>query len=109
MTRALDFVFAVIGLVLLAPLFAAIAIIIKLFDRGPVFFFQTRVGQFGRLFRVRKFRTMVPQAERQGLPLTIAGDRRITRIGAWLRSTKLDELPQLWNVVKGEMSFVGPR
>jgi lipopolysaccharide/colanic/teichoic acid biosynthesis glycosyltransferase len=94
---------------LLAPMFAAIAVAIKLGDGGPVFFSQTRVGQFGRPFRLHKFRTMVPQAEQQGLQLTLGGDVRITRVGRWLRRTKLDELPQLWNVAKGEMSVVGPR
>jgi lipopolysaccharide/colanic/teichoic acid biosynthesis glycosyltransferase len=109
MKRALDFTFALIGLVLVSPLLAVVAIAIKVSDRGPVFFSQTRIGQFGRPFRMHKFRTMVPQAEQQGIPLTVGADRRITRIGHWLRRTKLDELPQLWNVVKGQMSLVGPR
>jgi lipopolysaccharide/colanic/teichoic acid biosynthesis glycosyltransferase len=109
MRRALDFVFAILGLALLAPLFAVIATAIKLGDRGPVFFSQVRVGRRGRPFRVHKFRTMIPHAESQGMPLTVGGDRRITAVGRWLRGTKLDELPQLWNVMKGEMSFVGPR
>jgi lipopolysaccharide/colanic/teichoic acid biosynthesis glycosyltransferase len=109
MKRALDFIFAVIALAVLAPAFALIAVATKLGDRGPVFFSQTRVGKFGRLFRMHKFRTMIPQAERQGLPLTVSGDERITRVGNWLRRTKLDELPQFWNVLKGDMSLVGPR
>src|SRR3954463_913650 len=101
MKRALDFMFAFIGLVLLAPLFAVIAAAIKLGDRGPVFFSQVRVGQFGRPFRVHKFRTMIPNAEQLGPLLTVDGDQRVTRVGRWLRRRKLDELPQLWNVVKG--------
>ena len=109
MRRALDITFALLGLVLLSPLLACIAAAMKVADRGPIFFSQTRVGQFGRPFRMHKFRTMVPNAEQQGIPLTVGADRRITRVGHWLRRTKLDELPQLWNVVKGDMSLVGPR
>jgi lipopolysaccharide/colanic/teichoic acid biosynthesis glycosyltransferase len=109
MKRAFDLTFALLGLVLTSPLSVAIAVAVKLGDRGPILFSQTRVGRYGRPFRMHKFRTMVPQAEQQGIPLTIGRDRRITRVGHWLRRTKLDELPQLWNVVKGEMSLVGPR
>jgi lipopolysaccharide/colanic/teichoic acid biosynthesis glycosyltransferase len=109
MKRALDLIFAVLGLILLAPLLAVIALVIKFGDGGPVFFAQQRIGQFGVLFRMYKFRTMVVNAEQIGLALTTRNDPRITRVGEWLRRTKLDELPQLWNVVKGDMSLVGPR
>lgn len=109
MKRTFDFTFALMSLVLLVPLLAVIAAAIKLGDKGPAIFSQTRIGQFGRPFRMYKFRTMVPQAELLGIQLTVGDDHRITKVGRWLRRTKLDELPQLWNVVKGEMSFVGPR
>jgi lipopolysaccharide/colanic/teichoic acid biosynthesis glycosyltransferase len=109
MKRTFDLLFALAGLCVTSPLLAAIVVAIKLGDRGPVIFSQTRVGQHGRPFRMHKFRTMVTNAERIGIPLTVGSDPRITRVGHWLRRTKLDELPQLWNVVKGEMSLVGPR
>jgi lipopolysaccharide/colanic/teichoic acid biosynthesis glycosyltransferase len=86
-----------------------IAVWIKLDSRGPVFFLQERVGQFGRLFRIFKFRSMIVDAEMRGSQITVSGDRRITRSGRLLRKYKLDELPQLFNVIKGEMSLVGPR
>lgn len=107
--RALDLIIAVPATILLSPLFIVIAIGIKLDSRGPVFFRQQRVGQFGRLFRIFKFRTMTAEAETQGAQITIGQDRRITRGGRFLRKYKLDELPQLLNVIKGEMSLVGPR
>jgi lipopolysaccharide/colanic/teichoic acid biosynthesis glycosyltransferase len=88
---------------------AVIALVIKLGDWGPVFFAQQRIGRFGEPFRIYKFRTMVANAEKLGIPLTTRDDPRITHVGHWLRRTKLDELPQLWNVVKGDMSLVGPR
>jgi lipopolysaccharide/colanic/teichoic acid biosynthesis glycosyltransferase len=91
------------------PLFAAIAVCIKLGDGGPVFFRQQRVGQNGRLFRIWKFRTMRQGAHKMGPQITRRGDTRITIIGRALRAWKLDEIPQLLNVVLGEMSFVGPR
>ncbi len=106
---ALDLIVAVPATILLSPLFIVIAIVIKLDSRGPVFFRQQRVGQFGRRFRIFKFRTMTPEAETQGAQITIGQDRRITRGGRFLRKYKLDELPQLLNVIKGEMSLVGPR
>jgi lipopolysaccharide/colanic/teichoic acid biosynthesis glycosyltransferase len=83
--------------------------LIKLDDGGAVFFRQVRVGRDGRLFRVWKFRTMIANAEQRGGPLTVGEDPRTTRIGRWLRRSKLDELPQLFNVLAGEMSLVGPR
>jgi lipopolysaccharide/colanic/teichoic acid biosynthesis glycosyltransferase len=109
MKRAMDIVFATAGLIAAAPLMALIALAIYRCDRRPVLFSQTRVGQFGRQFRLYKFRTMIADAEKLGIPLTAGNDRRITGIGRWLRRSKLDELPQLWNVVKGDMSLVGPR
>ena len=107
--RLFDLVASAAGLLLLAPLFALVALAIKLDDGGPVFFRQERIGLKGRSFRMWKFRTMVEGAERLGEKLTVAGDRRITRAGRFLRRAKLDELPQLINVLKGEMSLVGPR
>ncbi len=107
--RLLDVVGAGVGLVVLSPFFAVIAAWIKLHDGGPVFFRQVRVGKGGRLFRIYKFRTMVVDAERMGLQLTTGKDPRITPVGRFLRKYKLDELPQLINVLKGEMSLVGPR
>ena len=107
--RCFDVIAASLGLVLLAPLFAVVAVLIQAGDGGPVFFRQRRVGRFGREFRIWKFRTMVVDAERRGGPLTAGSDPRVTRVGAILRRLKIDELPQLLNVVRGEMSLVGPR
>jgi lipopolysaccharide/colanic/teichoic acid biosynthesis glycosyltransferase len=107
--RVLDIASAGVGVALLAPLFALLAILVKAEDAGPVFYRQERVGYRGRPFRMWKFRTMVPDAEARGLPLTVGRDPRLTRIGAWLRRLKLDELPQLFNVLVGDMSLVGPR
>jgi lipopolysaccharide/colanic/teichoic acid biosynthesis glycosyltransferase len=107
--RTFDLVGAGLGVVLLAPLLALLAILVKAEDGGPVLFKQERVGYRGRRFRNWKFRTMVPDAEARGLPLTVGRDPRVTRIGAWLRRLKLDELPQLFNVLFGDMSLVGPR
>lgn len=107
--RLFDLLIAVPALVLLAPLFAGLMLWIKLDSRGPVFFRQARVGRRGRLFRIFKFRTMVVDAEQQGAQLTVGQDRRITRCGHFLRQYRLDELPQFINVLKGEMSLVGPR
>jgi lipopolysaccharide/colanic/teichoic acid biosynthesis glycosyltransferase len=108
--RALDVLGATVGLTLSAPLLAASAIAVRLEDQGPVFFRQERVGQDGRLFEVLKLRTMVVNAHTQGAGYAVdKGDSRITRAGSLLRKTSLDELPQLWNVLRGEMSLVGPR
>lgn len=106
--RVFDLCIAVPGLVLLAPLFLIIALLIKLDDGGPVFFLQERVGYRGRRFKIWKFRTMYVGAEQKG-SLTVGSDPRITRVGRWLRKWKLDEFPQLINVILGEMSLVGPR
>ncbi len=105
--RALDVVLSGIGLIVSAPLWALIAAAIKLDDGGPVFYGQERVGQAGWRFRSWKFRSMVPGAEQRRQ--AAAGDARVTRVGRLLRATALDELPQLWNIFVGEMSFVGPR
>ncbi|MEW6301887.1 MAG: sugar transferase [Verrucomicrobiota bacterium] len=107
--RCYDMVFSFGGLVLLSPMFLVIATLIKLTDGGPVFYLQIRIGQRGRSFRICKFRTMICAAEQVGPSITKAGDARVTWIGRILRDTKLDEFPQLWNVLKGEMSLVGPR
>lgn len=109
MKRLFDILCAMAGLVVLSPLLIVLATAILLKEGRPVFFRQERVGQFGKPFRIWKFRTMVPNAETLGASLTAAGDVRITPLGAWLRKTKLDELPQLLNVLLGEMSLVGPR
>lgn len=106
--RLCDMTVAAVGLVLLAPLMAVIALLIKCESRGPALFCQVRVGLGGRPFTMYKFRTMVPGAEQGGLTV-LSGDPRVTRLGHWLRSFSLDELPQLANVLQGEMSLVGPR
>jgi lipopolysaccharide/colanic/teichoic acid biosynthesis glycosyltransferase len=107
--RIFDCGVAALGLILLLPLMAVIALLIKLDSPGSVFFAHERVGRHGRKFKVLKFRTMVQDAPKLGGAITARHDPRITRIGRLLRTTKLDELPQLWNVLKGEMSLVGPR
>ena len=109
MKRVLDVLCALLGLVLLAPLLAVIAAAIWLEDRRAPLFFGARMAQVKGEFRMVKFRTMLPDAWKTGVNSTAAGDRRITRVGRLLRRTKLDELPQLWNVLVGDMSLVGPR
>ncbi|RZV58128.1 MAG: sugar transferase [Candidatus Brocadia sp. BROELEC01] len=109
MKRLLDLVFSVIGLIVCLPLFVLIAFLIKCNSRGPVFFVQKRVGKGFRLFNLYKFRTMITDASQKGLQVTAVGDPRITKVGRFLRKTKIDELPQLINVFKGDMSLVGPR
>ena len=93
----------------LSPVFAALALMIKLDSKGPVFYRQERVTQYGRVFKIYKFRTMVQDADKIGSLVTTSGDERITRVGKRLRGCRLDELPQLINIWKGEMSFVGTR
>lgn len=107
--RVFDILVAAIGLAVLSPLFAVVAILIRLDSRGPVFFRQERIGKGMRPFFIFKFRTMGTDAARRGGQITFGEDPRITRVGRLLRSTKVDELPQLINVLKGEMSLVGPR
>lgn len=109
MKRLFDLVAAGIGLVLLAPVMAIIGVLVRKDSEGPALFRQERVGREGRPFRLLKFRSMASVPETGGPLITARGDSRITRIGAKLRATKLDELPQLINVVRGEMSIVGPR
>jgi lipopolysaccharide/colanic/teichoic acid biosynthesis glycosyltransferase len=104
-----DIVASFLGLLLLTPLLLGVALLIKLDSRGPVFFRQERIGRGGRPFLIYKFRTMLPDALRRGGLITFGVDPRITRIGGLLRKTKIDELPQLINVLRGEMSLVGPR
>jgi len=107
--RLFDLVVAAAGLLLLSPLLLGIALWIKLDSPGPVFFRQQRVGRFGALFRIHKFRSMSDGAPLAGSQLTVGADPRITRAGQVLRRTKLDELPQLIDVLAGTMSLVGPR
>lgn len=107
--RLFDLFSSVVGLLVLSPLLLLLAVLVKASDGGSVFFRQLRIGQDGSPFHIVKFRTMVQNAEQFGLSVTRDGDARITRVGRFLRKTKLDELPQLWNVLVGDMSFVGPR
>ena len=107
--RYLDVTIASIALVVALPVFVLIAVLIRLDSRGPIFFFQTRLGLNGRLFEIYKFRTMNVMENGDTIPQVCEHDRRITRVGAWLRSLSLDELPQLLNVIAGDMSLVGPR
>lgn len=107
--RLFDLLVAAIALLLLSPLLLAAALAIKLDSPGPVFFRQERVGRHGVVFRIHKFRTMVHDAAALGLPLTVGSDARVTRVGAWLRERRIDELPQLIDVLAGRMSLVGPR
>jgi exopolysaccharide biosynthesis polyprenyl glycosylphosphotransferase len=107
--RASDLALSAFGLLLFTPFIAAAGLAIWVEDRGPVFFFQSRVGKNQVRFKLVKLRTMRPGSEASGDPYTQPGDLRITRVGRLLRSTRLDELPQLWNVLKGDMSMIGPR
>jgi lipopolysaccharide/colanic/teichoic acid biosynthesis glycosyltransferase len=107
--RAFDILVSVAGLIVLLPLLLLVATAIKLDSSGPVFFRQWRVGRRFRRFGIYKFRTMIDDAFDRGLPITVGRDSRITRVGKILRKTKIDELPQLLNVLKGDMSLVGPR
>jgi lipopolysaccharide/colanic/teichoic acid biosynthesis glycosyltransferase len=109
MKRSFDIVFSFVGLIILLPLFIVVGLLIKLTSSGPVFYHQTRVGYKGKDFRLFKFRTMKVDADKNGL-LTVGGrDPRVTSVGYYLRKFKIDELPQLINVLNGTMSFVGPR
>ena len=107
--RLLDLILVIPGVVLLSPLFVIVAVWIWLDTPGPILFRQKRVGQYGKIFHIMKFRTMEVDAENKGPSITVDSDCRITRSGRILRKYKLDELPQLFNVLKGEMSLVGPR
>jgi lipopolysaccharide/colanic/teichoic acid biosynthesis glycosyltransferase len=107
--RVLDLFFAIIGFLILSPFLVVVAIAVRLSSPGPALFRSRRVGRFGKEFFLLKFRTMTKDAPLDGPAITIGKDRRITRLGAILRSSKIDELPQLLNVIRGEMSLVGPR
>lgn len=107
--RAVDALISFVALILLSPLLLLIAVLVKLTSRGPALYWQERVGRDGHVFRIAKFRSMTANAEQNGRTITAAGDERVTPVGAILRKLKLDELPQLWNVMCGEMSLVGPR
>lgn len=105
--RTFDLLASLSGLLILSPVFLVIALLIKIKMPGRIFFIQERVGRNGKIFRLVKFRTMVENHD--GRVITVKGDNRITPLGVRLRKYKLDELPELWNVLKGDMSFVGPR
>ena len=108
--RAFDVIVAGAGLVVFSPVAAVIAVLVRIEDGGPVLFSQERVGRHGRVFAAYKFRSMVPDAERHtGAVQAAADDPRVTRVGRLLRATAFDELPQLWNILRGDMSVVGPR
>ncbi|MDR3051353.1 MAG: sugar transferase [Oscillospiraceae bacterium] len=107
--RGFDLLCAALGLVVLCPVLLCAAAAVRFSGPGPVFYRQTRIGRDGRPFAILKFRTMVADADRLGLPITVGRDPRITAVGAFLRRSKLDELPQLLNVLRGDMSLVGPR
>ena len=109
MIRLLDIIFSTLGIIILLPLFLIICLIIKADSKGGCFFIQERIGKGGKPFGILKFRTMRCGADADGLLTIGTHDKRITRVGTFLRKTKIDELPQLWNVLKGEMSIVGPR
>jgi len=104
-----DVLFSVFGLIITIPVLTIVALVIKISSPGPVFYRGERVGKGGKIFRIFKFRTMVPDAEKLGGPSTAGDDPRLLKIGHFLKRYQLDELPQLINVLKGEMSFVGPR
>ena len=107
--RFFDFIFSLLGLIIASPLLLVISLWIKIDSSGPVFYRGERVGQFGKKFRIFKFRTMVDNADKMGGPSTAGDDSRLTKIGIFLKKYQLDELPQLINVFLGQMSFVGPR
>lgn len=107
--RCFDFIVSFIGIIILLPVFIIVSIAIKLDSKGDILFLQKRVGRYGKEFNIYKFRTMVTDAEKIGKQITIGKDDRITKVGAFLRRFKIDELPQLLNVFKGDMSLVGPR
>ncbi|MCF0147264.1 MAG: sugar transferase, partial [Clostridium sp.] len=107
--RIFDFLVSLLGIVILSPVFIIVSIAIKIDSKGSILFLQKRVGKDGREFNIYKFRTMVTDAEKLGKQITIGNDSRITKVGAFLRKFKIDELPQLFNVLLGDMSLVGPR
>lgn len=107
--RIMDIVLSLFGLIISSPIILVISILIKLETPGPVFFLQERVGLNGKYFRVIKLRSMVVDAEKNGVQWAEKNDPRVTRIGSFIRKTRIDEIPQLWNVLVGDMSLVGPR
>lgn len=107
--RIFDIIVSLIGIIIISPILIIVAISIKLDSKGNVLFLQKRIGKDGKPFNIYKFRTMVSNAEKLGAQITVGKDSRITRVGAFLRKYKIDELPQLFNVLKGDMSLVGPR
>lgn len=107
--RIFDLIFSLFVLIMISPLLLLVAILVKIDSKGPVFYKAIRVGQFGRIFKMWKFRTMVEGADLKGPSITVSNDNRVTRIGRILRKTKLDELPSFLNVLLGDMSVVGPR
>ncbi|MEK7433718.1 MAG: sugar transferase [Cyanobacteriota bacterium] len=104
-----DFIFGLFALLLLSPLFILVSILIKILDPGPIFFLQERVGKNEKIFLIYKFRTMIVNADKVGPVLTEKDDPRITKLGKFLRHSSIDEFPQLINIIKGEMSLIGPR
>lgn len=109
MNRPCDIILAALAIVISLPAMVLLAVVIVLDSRGPVIFMQDRVGRNGRLFKIYKFRTMVPDAESKGPLLAVKGDHRVTRAGGFLRRWSLDEIPQVFNIIKGDMAVVGPR
>lgn len=109
--RIIDIVLSLLGIIILSPVFVVVAILVKITSKGKIFFLQERLGKDGKVFKIIKFRTMVTNAEKigSGLRIESENDSRITKIGKILRATSLDELPQFFNIVKGDMSIIGPR
>lgn len=107
--RVFDFIVAVLLLVLLAPVFVIVAILVKLTSAGPILYKQERVTTYGRVFKIYKFRTMVENADKMGSLVTLDNDTRVTKLGRFLRRFRMDEIPQLFNIILGQMSFVGTR
>lgn len=107
--RVFDVIVSLIMLIILLPLFVILGIAIKIDSKGPIFFRQERITQYGRTFRIFKFRTMVNNAEKLGTQVTVGNDSRITRVGSFIRNCRLDEISQLLNILKGDMTFVGTR
>ena len=108
MKRLFDFITSLIGLILFSPIFIILSLLVKIYSEGSIFFIQERIGRNGKIFRMIKFRSMTV-VQISNSTISVKGDVRITKIGVFLRKYKLDELPELWNVLKGDMSFVGPR
>ena len=108
MKRLFDFITSLIGLILFSPIFIILSLLVKIYSEGSIFFIQERIGRNGKIFSMIKFRSMTV-VQISNSTISVKGDVRITKIGVFLRKYKLDELPELWNVLKGDMSFVGPR